>query len=750
MEITLPFSFKPRNYQIPILKAWDSGIKRMFWVAHRRSGKDKTIFANLPKKMMERKGTYYYFLPTYSQAKKVIWTGADKSGFKFLDHFPKEIVKTINQSDMIIELINGSILQMVGADNIDRIVGTNPIGVVFSEYSLMKPDVWNFISPILRENDGWAIFIMTPRGINHAWDLMKTVEHDPNWFVQTLTVEDTKALSLEALEEARKEMPGDLFKQEYYCFTPDTDIITIDGIKKINQIKSGDFVLTHSNRFRKVLGVNEREYEGKLNIIDTYGSNRPLKLTPEHRVRVTNDGLNYKWIEAKNITNKDRLTFPKILPRNNKIIDKAMAILIAWFIVEGSARKSQVTFTLNENEVEYAEQIKNCLNIVNKGTIHEIVKDGSRQIINNNADLVEFLISQCGSGALNKKIPFQIISGYEQLVYDILIKGDGHFSNSKDSFTTISETLGYQIQLLANMLGYTSGITFRKNEGTSYIQGRKVNIHNSIQIRIQKTKIKSGAKLKYHKYSVSSSLKSNKIENYSGKVYNLEVEIDNSYTANGRVVHNCTFLDNGLGFFKRIDENIYKMEEYQPKELALYQLGVDLAKYNDFTVISPFNLNDFHLQKQDSFNQMDYNLQKARIENAYLKHNKGMIVIDSTGVGEPVFDDLSSRGMNITPFRFNKASRTDLLRNLQMLLEQDKIKIPNDDVLITELKSMSYSLNENGTTSIQVPDGKHDDRIMSLALAVWQIPQQPIHINTYTRSVQTGGVESFYPDMGTN
>lgn len=425
-EITLPHKFSPRPYQIPILRAWDSGIKRLFWVAHRRSGKDKTIFANLPKKMMERVGTYYYFLPTYAQSKKVIWTGADKSGFKFLDHFPKEIVKSINQSDMIIELINGSILQMVGADNIDRIVGTNPIGVIFSEYSLMKPDVWNFISPILRENDGFAIFIMTPRGTNHAYDLMQQIKNEPKWFVQTLTVEDTKALTEEQLEEARNEMPQDLFKQEYYC----------------------------------------------------------------------------------------------------------------------------------------------------------------------------------------------------------------------------------------------------------------------------------------------------------------------------------TFIDNGLGFFRRVDENTYKMEEYQPKELAMYQMGVDLAKYNDFTVISPFNLNDFHLQKQDAFNQMDYNLQKARIENAYLRYNKGRIVMDSTGVGEPIFDDLYARGMNIEPFRFNKASRTDLLKNLQILLEQDKIKIPNDDVLLTELKSMTYELNDNGTTAIKVPDGKHDDRIMSLALAVWQIPQNPIHQNAYTNSYQSKGVEPMYPEFG--
>ena len=124
-------------------------------------------------------------------------------------------------------------------------------------------------------------------------------------------------------------------------------------------------------------------------------------------------------------------------------------------------------------------------------------------------------------------------------------------------------------------------------------------------------------------------------------------------------------------------------------------------------------------------------------------------MIDSTGVGEPVYDDLYSRGMNILPFRFNKASRTDILKNLQILLEQDKIKIPNDEVLINELKSMTYGLSESGiSTVIQVPDGKHDDRIMSLALAVWQIPQQPIRQNILTNSQQSGGVEPMYPEFG--
>ena len=117
-------------------------------------------------------------------------------------------------------------------------------------------------------------------------------------------------------------------------------------------------------------------------------------------------------------------------------------------------------------------------------------------------------------------------------------------------------------------------------------------------------------------------------------------------------------------------------------------------------------------------------------------------------VGEPIFDDLSARGMNITPFRFNKSSRRDLLTNLQMLLEQDKIKIPNDQVLIDELKSMTYELNALGNTVIKVPDGKHDDRIMSLALAVWDSPAEPIRGNILNQSFESGGVQPFYEEFG--
>ncbi|MEG2671526.1 MAG: hypothetical protein RR927_05025, partial [Victivallaceae bacterium] len=108
-------------------------------------------------------------------------------------------------------------IQVIGSNNIDSLVGTNPIGCLFSEYALQDPRAWVFLSPILAENGGWSIFESTPRGKNHFYDLCKTAEADPKWFYSHLTVEDTGVLSEEIIEEERKTMCEDLIKQEYYC-----------------------------------------------------------------------------------------------------------------------------------------------------------------------------------------------------------------------------------------------------------------------------------------------------------------------------------------------------------------------------------------------------------------------------------------------------------------------------------------------------------------------------------------------------
>lgn len=157
-------------------------------------------------------------MPTYSQAKKVIWDGTTNDGNRIIEYLPNEFIAQKNQQEMKIRLTNGSLFQLVGSDNIDSLMGTNPHIVVFSEYSLQTPDAWDFIRPILKLNGGTAIFIYTPRGRNHAYDLYQMAASQPDWWAQTLRYTDTNLLTKEDVQkEIQEGMSEELAEQEYAC-----------------------------------------------------------------------------------------------------------------------------------------------------------------------------------------------------------------------------------------------------------------------------------------------------------------------------------------------------------------------------------------------------------------------------------------------------------------------------------------------------------------------------------------------------
>lgn len=156
-KIRVP-DFTPREYQLPFLQAMDSGIKRAVLVHHRRAGKEIVCWNYMIREAVcGRVGTYCYFFPTSRLGKRILWDGANKDGKRFVDYIPNELIRSENSVEMKIELVNGSVIQIMGTDQIIN-VGINPIGCVFSEFSLQDPKSWSFVRPILRENDGWAVF----------------------------------------------------------------------------------------------------------------------------------------------------------------------------------------------------------------------------------------------------------------------------------------------------------------------------------------------------------------------------------------------------------------------------------------------------------------------------------------------------------------------------------------------------------------------------------------------------------------
>ena len=351
------------------------------------------------KRAAQEVGTYYYFLPTYTQAKKVIWDNIDNDGFRMLEHIPDEITKRKNETGLLVELTNGSFIQLIAADKFEKTsVGTNPKGVVFSEYSISKPEVWEYVRPILLVNKGWAIFNFTPRGMNHATKLLLSAKEKPRWFSQTLTVNETNVISQEDLDQELADgMPKDLWEQEFYC----------------------------------------------------------------------------------------------------KIIEGASSV------------------------------------------------------------------------------------------------------------------------------------------------------------------------------------------------------------------------------FRRLDTNLHN-DDIKAEPGRRYQLGIDLAKHQDFTVLTAIDLHTLKVARQERFNKLDWNQQKEMIVKFMRYWNNAPCYMDTTGIGDPIFDDLAAMGVKIEPFRFTELSREQLLNGLRVLIEQDKIKLPNDEILLNELRSFQYELV--GTkVKMRVPENMHDDTVMSLGLACWGI-----------------------------
>ena len=171
-SISIPHEWEPRPHQLPFFKAMDSGAKRACIVWHRRAGKGAATLNFTAKEMFKRVGTYWHLFPVQTQARKAIWSGIDSEGRSILGQvFPDAIRKRTSSQEMLIELVNGSTWQLTGSDNYNNLVGSNPVGVVFDEWSLCDPNAWGYIRPILAENGGWAVFIYTPRGKNHGHSL---------------------------------------------------------------------------------------------------------------------------------------------------------------------------------------------------------------------------------------------------------------------------------------------------------------------------------------------------------------------------------------------------------------------------------------------------------------------------------------------------------------------------------------------------------------------------------------------------
>lgn len=198
-------------------------VDRAVLIWHRRAGKDITSFQILTEWAIEKAGLYWYIFPFYVQAKKSFWEAFITPQMKYIDLVPRELIKKRNDNEMKFELKNGSIIRLVGADNPDALVGSNPNGVVISEYALISPNLWQIIlEPILLRNKGKIIFNSTPRGENHCFEMFNYLNEsqkiNKKHYASILNIDNTGLVSNDEINEMRKSgKPEAIIQQEFYC-----------------------------------------------------------------------------------------------------------------------------------------------------------------------------------------------------------------------------------------------------------------------------------------------------------------------------------------------------------------------------------------------------------------------------------------------------------------------------------------------------------------------------------------------------
>jgi hypothetical protein len=184
------------------------------------AGKDDLALNWIAVAAHQRVGEYWHINPFKDQVRKSVWESINNQGRRRIDQaFPHEVREKTLEQDMMIRFKNGSIYRCLGSDNPDAMVGANVMGFVFSEWPLCKAESWGYLSPIAVANGAWAMFIGTPRGINHASRMHERAKESTDWFNETLTILDTKLMTPEQVEAEAlaADMPPNQVRSEYYC-----------------------------------------------------------------------------------------------------------------------------------------------------------------------------------------------------------------------------------------------------------------------------------------------------------------------------------------------------------------------------------------------------------------------------------------------------------------------------------------------------------------------------------------------------
>jgi hypothetical protein len=180
----------------------------------------------------------------------------------------------------------------------------------------------------------------------------------------------------------------------------------------------------------------------------------------------------------------------------------------------------------------------------------------------------------------------------------------------------------------------------------------------------------------------------------------------------------AVFLDDNASAFRKVDQCIMGTL-MEPEFGHYYVAGWDVAKYDDYSVVTVLDVNTGHLVYFDRFHRISYGDQiDQKVAPIAKMYHDASVLMDATGVGDAVLEEARKRDISIEGYVLSTKTKKELVDEAVVAIEQMYVTYPDIPVLIEELKAYGYKLTESGNIVFSAPEGKHDDCVMSFCLAV--------------------------------
>lgn len=179
------------------------------------------------------------------------------------------------------------------------------------------------------------------------------------------------------------------------------------------------------------------------------------------------------------------------------------------------------------------------------------------------------------------------------------------------------------------------------------------------------------------------------------------------------------FVSGEGAVFRGVERIVRAMAEEGPRPGIPYVLGVDLARYRDYSVVWAGRADTRVGVYCDRFHRLPWKSQVERIAGISRKYGSAPIFVDATGVGDPVVEDLRACGLPVVPFILTAPSKRQLIDRLALAIEQEQLAIFPHEQTIRELTEFEYKVLPSGGEQTGAPPGGHDDCVIALALCHW-------------------------------